>query len=136
MNCHDDSHTLAFNGSPHEQLWQQELNGELPAGSGVSCATCHMPRVEYDVSDWLTRVMVDHNQNANLSPNTKMIRSSCMHCHGLEFSIDALADQQLIDNNFRGRPSLHVDTMDLAAAEKARRDSESVEGDDAGMFGF
>jgi len=134
--CHDDTHTLAYEGSPHHKLWQMELSGELPAGSGVSCATCHMPRIEFDVSDWLTRVMVDHNQNANLSPNSKMIRTACLQCHGLEFSIDALADQNLIDNNFRGSPSLHIDTMDLAAAEKERRYNEAGEDDDTSMFGF
>ena len=132
--CHDDTHTQAYAGSPHHVLREQELGGEPPAGSGVSCATCHMPRIEFDVNDWLTRVMVDHNQSANLSPNSKMIRSACTQCHGLGFSIDALADQALIDNNFRGSPSLHIDTMDLAAAEKERRDSES--GDDTSMFGF
>lgn len=136
MDCHDDTHTRAYEGSPHQELWQQELNGKLPAGSGVSCATCHMPRIEFDVSDWLTRVMVDHNQSANLSPNSKMIRTACLQCHGLEFSIDALADQQLIDNNFRGSPSLHINTMDLAAAEKERRDSAVGEDDDTSMFGF
>ncbi len=134
--CHEDTHTLAYEGSPHHMLWQQELSGELPAGSGVSCASCHMPRIEFDVSDWLTRVMVDHNQSANLSPNSKMIRSACLNCHGLGFSIDALADQRLIDNNFRGSPSLHIDTMDLAAAEKERRDSEAGADDDTSMFGF
>lgn len=135
MDCHSDRHTLAYSDSPHYGLWQKEQRGELPAGSGVSCATCHMPRIEYDVSDWLTRVMVDHNQSANLSPNSGMIRSACLQCHGLEFSIDALADQQLIDSNFAGRPSVHVQTMDLAAAEKERRDSEAGD-DDTSMFGF
>lgn len=136
MACHEDKHTLAYEGSPHQQLWQQEVSGELPAGSGVSCAGCHMPRIEFDVNDWLTRVMVDHNQSANLSPNSKMIRSACLNCHGLGFSIDALADQRLIDNNFRGSPSLHIDTMDLAAAEQERRKSEAGEDDDTSMFGF
>ena len=65
-----------------------------------------------------------------------MIRTACQQCHGLEFSIDALADQQLIDNNFRGSPSLHINTMDLAAAEKERRDSAAGEDDDTSMFGF
>ena len=134
-DCHNDTHTLAYTGSPHFRLWQEELRGELPAGSGVSCATCHMPRIEYDVSDWLARVMVDHNQSANLSPNSGMIRSACLQCHGLEFSIDALADQRLIDSNFAGRPTVHVQTMDLAAAEKERRDSEAGD-DDTSMFGF
>ncbi len=136
MDCHNDKHTLAYRDSPHHELWKKELRGELPAGSGVSCATCHMPRIEFDVNDWLTRVMVDHNQSANLSPNSKMIRGACMQCHGLEFSIDALADRQLIDNNFTGKPSVHVQTMDLAAAEKARRDSEAGQEDDTSMFGF
>lgn len=135
MNCHDDGHTRAYEGSPHHDLWQRELAGDLPAGAGVSCATCHMPRIEFDVDEWFTRVIVDHNQNANLSPNSKMVRSACMNCHGLGFSIDALADRKLIDNNFRGKPSVHLETMDLAAAEKRRREEETAD-DTGGMFGF
>ena len=108
----------------------------LPEGSGVSCAGCHMPRISFDVNEWLSRIMVDHNQSANLSPNSKMIRSSCLHCHGLAFSIDALSDPQLVDNNFTGQPSEHVETMALAAAEKERREQEAAEDDDAAMFGF
>ena len=136
MECHDDRHTQAYRDSPHHELWQKETRGELQAGSGVSCATCHMPRIEFDVNDWLTRIMVDHNQSANLSPNSKMIRTTCMQCHGLGFSINALADQRLIDSNFTGRPSAKVATMELAAAEKARRESESGGDDDTSMFGF
>ena len=132
--CHDDGHTRAYEGSPHHALWQRELAGELTEGSGVSCATCHMPRIEHDVNEWFSRIMVDHNQSANLSPNSKMIRSACINCHGLEFSIDALADRRLVANNFRGKPSVHVETMKLAATEKQRRDRESE--DDGGMFGF
>ncbi len=136
LNCHNDTHTLAYRNSPHYALWQQETRGELPAGSGVSCATCHMPRVEFDVNDWLSRVMVDHNQSASLSPNSKMIRTTCLHCHGLAFSIDALADRRLIENNFNGKPSVHVSTMDLAAAEEERRAAEAASEDDTSMFGF
>ena len=47
MDCHNDTHTRAYEESPHHELWQQELDGELDAGSGVSCATCHMPRNEF-----------------------------------------------------------------------------------------
>lgn len=136
MDCHEDTHTLAYRDSPHFALWLGELNGELPPGSGVSCATCHMPRIDYDVNDWFERIMVDHNQSANLSPNSKMIRSACLHCHGLEFSIDALADAALIASNFNGRPSVHVQTMDLAAAERERRESEAGGDDDNSMFVF
>lgn len=136
MDCHDDGHSLAYEDSPHYELWQQESSGALPPGSGVSCATCHMPRVEMDVNDWMSRITVDHNQSASLAPNSKMIRTTCLQCHGLAFSLDALADQQLIDNNFKGRPSVHVETMELAAAEKERRDSRADEDDDTSMFGF
>jgi formate-dependent nitrite reductase cytochrome c552 subunit len=136
QECHNDTHTLAYRDSPHRELWRRELRGELAPGGGVSCATCHLPRIEYDVNDWLARIMVDHNQSANLAPNSKMIRSVCLQCHGLEFSIDALADQHLIDTNFNGRPAVHVETMDLAAAEKERRASEAGEDADTSMFGF
>ncbi|MEM7400580.1 MAG: cytochrome c3 family protein [Pseudomonadota bacterium] len=119
LECHADEHSLAYKDSPHFSLWQQQIVTNGSSDSGVSCASCHMPRVEYDVNDWLTRVMVDHNQSASLSPNSKMIRSSCIHCHGLGFSIGALADQELIENNFNGKPSVHVESIDLA-----RKDNE------------
>ena len=45
LNCHTDEHSKAYKDSPHYQLWLKEQSGELPEGSGVSCATCHMPRV-------------------------------------------------------------------------------------------
>ncbi len=118
--CHDDRHTRAYRNSSHFRLWQAEVLGSAPPGSGVSCATCHMPRVERDISDWSSRIVVDHNQSANLSPNTKMIRGACLHCHGLGFSIDALADRTLVERNFDGRPGIHVQSIDLA-----RKDQEN-----------
>ena len=120
VQCHADEHTLAYENSPHHQLWQAELAGDGKPGSGVSCATCHMPRVEMDVSDWLSRTVVDHNQSASLAPNSKMIRPACLHCHGLGFAINALADPALIQNNFRGQPQVHVESIDLARAEDER----------------
>ena len=119
LECHADNHSLAYKDSPHYELWQQQAANDDNINSGVSCATCHMPRVDYDVSEWLSRVIVDHNQSANFSPNSKMIRSSCIHCHGLTFAIDSLADQELINNNFKGQPSIHVESVDLA-----RKDNE------------
>ncbi len=41
--CHDDTHTKAYFASPHYELLKRETAGELPRGSGVSCATCHLP---------------------------------------------------------------------------------------------
>jgi len=120
LSCHDDKHSLAYKDSSHYALWQKEQSGELPKGSGVSCATCHMPRIAVDVSDWLRRTVVQHNQNANLVPNEKMIRSTCMSCHGLGFSIDALADQSLIKNNFNGTPKRHIESIDMARKDNER----------------
>ena len=117
VSCHSDPHTQAYEGSPHHQLWVRELDGELAAGQGVSCATCHMPRVA-ERHGQLTLTLVEHNQNANLRPNEKMIRSTCMSCHGLGFSIDALADAGLVERNFTGSPAEHIESIDMAVARE------------------
>lgn len=75
LDCHVDDHSLAFRNTKH-------------FNEGLSCASCHMPRVELENG----RVGVQHNQNDNLRPNEKMIRSVCIDCHGVEFSLKALAD--------------------------------------------
>lgn len=120
LQCHDDRHSKSYGASPHAQLWEAEVTGGGKRNTGVSCASCHMPRIDFDVNDWMSRKLVDHNQSANLSPNSKMIRSVCLHCHGLGFSIDALADQTLIDNNFDGMPDVHVESIDLAIRDQER----------------
>jgi formate-dependent nitrite reductase cytochrome c552 subunit len=126
LGCHDDAHSLAYKQSGHFQLWQKELSGAGEPGSGVSCASCHMPRIDFDVNDWMSRIMVDHNQNATLSPNEKMIRPACMHCHGLGFTLDALADPTLIASNFQGLPAVHVKSMDMAEADQKRAAEETA----------
>ena len=85
----------------------------LPKNSGVSCATCHLPR-EIHKNDGKKIITTQHNQNDNLRPNEKMLRSVCMYCHGLGFSIDALADTRLVNTNFVGKPSRHVQSLDMA----------------------
>lgn len=120
LECHDDEHSLSYKQSLHYELWLKEQSGELPPGSGVSCASCHMPRINMDVSEWLSRVIVEHNQNATLTPNEKMIRPACLHCHGLEFSINALADNALIKNNFQGKPAFQTESMELAEKDQQR----------------
>ncbi len=113
LGCHNDQHSLAFEASPHGQLLNNAIAGRLPANEAVSCATCHMPRQEKNHHG--TKVIeVNHNQNHNLRPNEKMIRPVCMQCHSLGFSIDALADEQLINNNFTGKPSAHIPSIDWA----------------------
>lgn len=121
LACHDDKHSLAYKGSKHEQLWIKEMQGQAPENTGVSCATCHMPRIEVDVNDWMSRIVVNHNQSENLSPNTKMIRTTCLSCHGLNFSMKALSDQTQIDTNFSFTPKkgLHP-SMDFARKDNER----------------
>jgi hypothetical protein len=125
LNCHDDQHSRSYKESPHFASWHKEITGQAKANSGVSCATCHMPRQLTKV-DGHKLVLAEHNQNMNLRPNEKMLRSVCMECHGLGFSIDALADKKLIDNNFNGMPSVHIESIDLVKRrlEKRKRPKE------------
>lgn len=124
LTCHDDKHSVEFLDSPHAALWQAELTGQGPNNSGVSCANCHMPRQE-QLKNGLQQVVVQHNQNANLRPNEKMLREVCMNCHGLGFSINSLADGALIENNFNGRPSVHVPSIDMAVERNTRLNEQA-----------
>ena len=126
LDCHNDDHSLAYKGSLHYQAYRKELSGLAPEGSGVSCATCHMPRVER-TKFGETFTIVDHNQNNSLRPNEKMIRAACIECHGLQFTLDALADEDLIRHNFQGRPTVHVESMDMARAEKEKTEARNKE---------
>ncbi len=117
LTCHADNHSQAFKGSLHGQLWQKTLThselNPLPTQTAVTCATCHLPRIKKTVAGQ-TRYAVSHNQNDNFKPNEKMIRSVCMDCHGLQFSLNALADPELINNNFSSKPKTHVESIDWA----------------------
>ena len=112
LECHADEHTEAYRASAHFTLWQREGDGTAVPGSGVSCATCHLPRV---VDADAGRTVVAHNQNDFLRPNEKMIRPVCMQCHGLGFSLDSLADPALVAANFRGQPSRKVESIHYAS---------------------
>jgi hypothetical protein len=109
LRCHDDEHSRAYRGSAHEAAWVRELSGGGPAGSGVSCATCHLPRTRHG-DDFV----IDHNQNGNLRPTDRMLRGVCLSCHGAGFALEALADPVLVRANFPGPPASAVRTgMDL-----------------------
>jgi hypothetical protein len=112
LGCHSDEHSRAFAASPHARALEAELAGSAPSGSGVSCATCHLPRVARASG----RLGVEHDQNDNLRPREKMIRSVCLDCHGLAFAIDALADPSAIGSNFASPPAQHVPSIDWALA--------------------
>lgn len=115
QSCHADDHTKAYTGSKHADLWKKEVAGEGPEGSGVSCATCHMPRAQDDEAG---RVVVSHDQTGNLRPVIKQAKV-CTACHSLQFTHDALADRDLAGKrNFTGKPSAHVKSIDMEAARK------------------
>lgn len=135
LACHDDTHSRAYKASPHYALWQRESKSELPAGSGVSCATCHMPRVSHRTPDDVTRILVQHNQNDTLRPNEKMIRSACLQCHGLQFSLDALADPRLIAANFKGHAAKRIESIDMAKRAEARTNESRRKAKDASAGG-
>lgn len=124
LGCHNDAHSRNYKHSKHYQVLEKALAAN-DTDAGVSCATCHFPRITHK-DNGKALIQVQHNQNDNLRPNEKMIRSVCMNCHGLGFSIDALADPGLIANNFSGQPTLHIQSTDLvkkriqeAASKKA-----------------
>lgn len=119
LRCHNDQHSLGWKESSHASLWENEISGAAAVNTGVSCATCHLPRSHDGV--------VEHNQNANLQPNEQMIRSVCQNCHGLKFSIDALADNELVKNCFNGDASKHIPSVDMAAAWFAEKERQRQE---------
>lgn len=113
LGCHDDRHSRSYKASPHFRLWLEEGAGRAVPGSGVSCATCHLPRKTHR-RQGLSVTRIEHNQNENLRPNEKMVRGVCLSCHGLAFSLDALADRSLIERNFKGRPQHHIRSLEMA----------------------
>ena len=125
LECHADDHSTAYAESPHARAWRAEMAGDAPPGSGTSCASCHLPRTETRLGGD-RRIVVQHNQNDNLRPNEKMLRDVCLACHSLAFSLDALADPELIRRNFAGRPERHVASVDmvLSLAEPDDPDNE------------
>jgi mono/diheme cytochrome c family protein len=80
-----------------------------------------MPRIKADDGTGATRIFVNHNQNDNLRPGEKMIRSVCSDCHGLQFSLDALADKQLALGNYTGRPEVRVQSIHWAKRRQQTR---------------
>ncbi|AFU98505.1 ammonia-forming cytochrome c nitrite reductase subunit c552 [Simiduia agarivorans] len=124
LGCHNDDHSNNFLSSSHGQLWTQFVAGDKNEKEAVSCATCHMPRIKKG-----RNVVVEHNQSATLQPNSKMLRSVCGNCHGVEFSMAALADKALIDANFSEKPEPHHTSMDLVRdrIEQRRKMREAKE---------
>ncbi|TWU61680.1 Doubled CXXCH motif [Crateriforma conspicua] len=109
LGCHNDDHSLSYLDSSHAELWRQELSGEIDAGLGVTCGTCHMPRVATGDNSF-----VNHNQNSVLRPVETMVREVCQRCHGLEFSFNAVADPELAKTCFDRAPEKTVTSVEMA----------------------
>ena len=109
LKCHADSHSTAYQDSPHAQLWAAEISGQGQVGSGVSCASCHLPRLADGKEVW-----VNHDQNSNLRPNESMAREVCLHCHSLEYSLSSLAETDSVPSCFANPPSARVESVQMA----------------------
>lgn len=109
LKCHADDHSLAYADTSHASLWSDELSGVGAVGSGVSCATCHLPRLEGEAGIW-----VNHDQNSGLRPNETMARQVCLNCHGLEFSLSSLADPQSKTDCYGASPDTRTESVQMA----------------------
>jgi hypothetical protein len=109
LRCHADDHSLAYASTAHAALWAAELDGSGDVNSGVSCATCHLPRLDTGVG-----VFVNHDQNASLRPNETMARDVCLNCHSLEYSLSVLADPQAKIECYRNPPRQRTPSVDMA----------------------
>ncbi|MEM9079280.1 MAG: cytochrome c3 family protein [Verrucomicrobiota bacterium] len=121
VQCHDDEHTRNYENSAHFRLWTAEMDGTGQPRTGVSCATCHMPRVKRD-----GHFIVNHNQNENLTPNEKMTLNVCMDCHGLQFAMDSMADRSLINRNFVGRAAKTHEGISWSVESAIARGDEDI----------
>ena len=119
MQCHDDDHSKNYQKSTHFALFQAAPTGP----TAVSCATCHLPRVENASGE----IVASHDNTANLRPNEKMIRSVCASCHGLQFSLNALTDPDQIHHNFSHPPALSHPGLAWTADAAIARGDEKVE---------
>lgn len=120
LGCHDDRHSRGWTASRHAVAFRREQRGEADPGTGVSCATCHLPRASRRVRGEPV-TSATHDVSAALRPRDKMIRAVCARCHGVGFALDALADPDLVARGLNGRPTVHVESLSLVD-RRARSD--------------
>jgi len=115
LSCHDDEHSRSFLDSPHGASWRAAAPGSRPPASAVSCATCHLPRVEAgDAGD--RRVAVNHHNTLTLARPDRMAQLVCMDCHGLPFALSSLLDERLVRASFRGRAARTSEAIAMVRA--------------------
>jgi hypothetical protein len=52
-----------------------------------------------------------------------------MNCHGLQFSLDALADGTLVARNFKGMPAQQVESIRMALEAERRGQARKASGE-------
>lgn len=110
LKCHNDEHSQKYLQSKHATLFAPE-DKQRPGSQAVSCATCHMPRIEIMVEN-KNKVVVDHNNSFNLRPRDRMLKV-CLACHDFEFSFNSIFDDEMVKNNFIGVPTKKHQTMKM-----------------------
>jgi predicted CXXCH cytochrome family protein len=126
LGCHDDGHSRAYAASPHARTLARSRGEERPAAASVTCATCHLPRLERE-QDGGRRVAVHHRNTLTLQPRDRMLGLVCLDCHGQAFALSALFDERLVANNFNGRPAHVHETARLAQAIPGGRSAGRAE---------
>jgi hypothetical protein len=115
LTCHNDSHSRAFKDSKHFALFAAESGSGRVGPQAVTCATCHLPRTKIEADDG-SRVAVNHNNTFTLRPRDRMVKEVCLACHGLEFAMNSIYDDRLIEINFQGRPARRHRTLEMIEA--------------------
>lgn len=120
LTCHNDSHSLNYQNSKHANLFAAEGILPRPSTKSVTCATCHLPRQEYEGV-----VHVNHNNTYNLLPRDRMVKDVCINCHGMEYSYNSIFDDELVENNFARPPTLQLETLDMIQVLEEKRGSKA-----------
>lgn len=100
LTCHNDSHSLNYNKSPHGQLFAESRAGlARPTSQSITCATCHLPRQILEPGSE-PKIGVNHNNTFTLLPRDRMVKEVCMNCHGMEYSFNNIFDDEVVESNF------------------------------------
>ena len=104
LSCHDDEHSNNFNNSKHSKITIE--------GVPMTCSTCHLPQLAKHTN---------HNQSRNLRPIENMVRTVCSDCHGLQFVLDSLSNESVLNSNFSIKPTNHVESLDMVIKKSSKR---------------
>jgi nitrite reductase (cytochrome c-552) len=104
---------------PEFEMWNQGIHGR----SGVTCADCHMPQIDYK-----GQTISDHQVN---SPLLK-IKASCMPCHQKQSEAELKARVEAEQDRFYGQRNKAIDAVvalidDIKKAKAAGKPDKDLE---------